>query len=111
MNLEPHSLHLNFLYPLGLSDMSTHLVQPFKCLPTSLAEVDPPGGALPMVVDHVPFIRALLRVALPAKLIVRGFWLVWVSFRHEPARVGTYRYILMSVEGAFLGVLCTPFAP
>ena len=79
MNLEPHSLHLNFLYPLGLSDMSTHLVQPFKCLPTNLAEVDPPGGALPMVVDHVPFIRALLRVALPAKLIVRGFWLVWVS--------------------------------
>lgn len=79
MNLEPHSVHLNFLYPLGLSDMSTHLVQPFKCLPTNLAEVDPPGGALPMVVDHVPFIRALLRVKLAAKLLVRGFWLVWVS--------------------------------
>lgn len=73
-------MHLNFLNPLGLSDMSTQLVQPFKCLPTDLAEVDPPGGALPRVIDHVPLIRGPSRCCT-ARKTHRGFWLVWVSLR------------------------------
>lgn len=79
MNLEPHSVTCTSSTPWGCLTCPHSWASPLNVFPQIWQRWTLLGVPSLWWLTTCPSSGALLGVALPAELTVRGFWLVWVS--------------------------------